>query len=217
MKKIITVAIMFSFIISTPLNAFAQESIGKILLRKKLEKFTPTFEFEQRHNEDTSRFQFRHYDLGIIVPIKNNWFAYANYRLVYNFNYDTKNWEQEKRSLIALQKVFKTKYAKISIRNRHEYRVKAGQTSTSRNRTKIELCSNKSYFGLKPFVSNEFFYDTDTQDTYNANRVEVGVSFLQTKNAKYSINFRNEITEDPDNKDYWTTKDAIVLKATIDV
>ncbi len=196
-------------------SVYCQENIARIALSKKFENFTPYFFSESRHDEDQRRVLFRDYNFGIQVPFQNNWSVMAHYQAIDRFNDKTKKIEREKRPAVILQKVFDTDLASVEVRTRQEYNYLANNTQTMRNRSRILLTSNKSFFNLKPFLGNEIFYNFD-QDRLIANRFEVGAFFPKTKYGHYSFFYRYEVSESAVNKRYWEAKDSVALSVAFD-
>ena len=83
-------------------------------------------------------------------------------------------------------------------------------TQQARNRIRIKMRSNKELLKIKPFISNEFFYDLD-ENKYDKNWFAIGGEFLKTKFAKYSIYYKY-VTKLQDQKN-WNGDYSIVVKA----
>jgi hypothetical protein len=190
-----------------PIHSYARENSGKLIFRKKFNKFTTSIESDYRYNED--ELNHRHYDIGIQIPFTDGWSASINYRLVYKFKDNNNKWELEKRPHISLQKVFNTKLVKVEFRTRQEYRYRADKTESTRNRTRIMLKSNKEIFKLKPFIGNEVFYNMD-KEKYNKNWLVGGVSFPKSNFGNYSVYYKHVTDLDEDD---WNSEYSIILKA----
>ena len=215
MKKFIKFILLFGFVSILSVNVFAQENIGTILLRKKMQGYTPTFETEGRHNEDDRRFEQRHIDFGVIFPFKNDWSVSVNYRALDKYNNSSKEWNEERRSYFAIQKIFKTDPVNISFKTTQEYRYFENNTESIRSRFRLKISSNKAFFNLKPFLSNEVFYDFNAGN-FIRNRAEIGVDFPKTNYGKYSLYYRYQKSENSEDKKYWDSYDSVIIRAIFD-
>ncbi|MFT6077479.1 MAG: hypothetical protein ACJATU_000683, partial [Rickettsiales bacterium] len=201
------VALIALAIILAPTHSIARENSGKLVFRKKFEKITASFASDYRYSQ--VGLDHRHYDFGLKIPFWESWSTSINYRLVYKFKDKNNKWKQEKRPHISLQKVFDYKFIKIELRTRQEYRYKADDTESSRNRSRIMIKSNKKILHLKPFLGNEFFYDLDKKK-YNKNRLIGGVSFPKSKFGNYSLYYRHFTYLDK--QDNWSSDYGFVFK-----
>ncbi len=78
----------------------------------------------------------------------------------------------------------------------------------TRNRSRIKIKSGRKFLKVKPFISNEFFYDFDKGE-YNKNRVNVGVDLPEINKITSSIYYK--LTADLDD-DEWINTSSLVLK-----
>ena len=201
------ILLYFLSLILITTSAIAREHSGKLILKKKLENFTTSLESDYRYDEEG--LDYRHYDLGIRIPFLDNWLTSINYRTT--FRYKKNKWRIEKRPHISLQKTFNTNLAKIQIRSRQEYRFRSDKTTSTRNRIRIIVKPNETFFHLKPFIGNEIFYDFDKKK-YNRNWLVLGADFPKTNFGKYSIYYKH-ITS-LNSQDNWNYDYSIVFKLT---
>lgn len=72
------------------------------------------------------------------------------------------------------------------------------------------LKSNYAILAVKPFVSNEVFYDMDAEK-YNKNWLSSGVELANNSYGKYSIYYKH--VTDLNSNDDWESSYSIVFKA----
>lgn len=201
------------FLLTAPQIAHGDENPVKLLLRKKIdERFTLLTQIDYRHDDETSRFEHKHYDVGLRINHKNNWSTSFSYRWMYKFDNGEKKWEQEKRPYISIIKKFKTDPVTINLRARQEFRFRKGNKHSTRNRLRLLLKSNKEFVGVRPFIANEIFYDF-RKEKYNKNFLLAGIDFANTRYGRYSIYYRHVTTLDKDDKRYWSAKGGVSFKA----
>ncbi len=160
----------------------------------------------------------RHYQGGFDAPIPflgKGWSISANYRQVYTKNMDEAKWSLEKRPHFNLKKVFSTDQVSVIpalkwiVRDRHEYRMKDNGNHVARQRLLIRLKSEKKYFGLKPFIGNEMFYDFDDYE-FNQNRVLLGFDLPETNHFKSSLYLKYKTQRNNERWEHGTS--SVVLK-----
>ncbi len=213
-KKLAIILIGFFFTsISTPCYGF-DNTEGKISIKGKVKEATLSAGTDYRH--DGTDIFHRHYDVGAGFSLPffgEGWSVRVNYRSVYKKS-DEGNWELEKRPHGQIQKIFKTSAIKWlpeikwGIRTRQEGRFKENGTHVTRNRSRIKIKSGRKFLKVKPFISNEFFYDFDKGE-YNKNRVNVGVDLPEINKTTSSIYYK--LTADLDD-DEWVNTSSVVLK-----
>ena len=201
MKKI-TKLIILLFL---PVQVQAGYHAGKLVLKKDFTKVIGSFETDYRYNQ-TGKY-YRHYDFGFAIPFKKTWSAGANYRVIYVLK--NGKWQLEKRPHMQIKKTFTTKPLKIALRTRLEYRYRHDDTESARNRTKLSLKSQARFLKIKPFISNEWFYDLD-QEKYNKNWLAVGGEFPNSKLGRFSIYYKHVTDLEDDNS--WSSSYSIVGK-----
>jgi hypothetical protein len=177
---------IFSISFSVPSYGF--EHNEKISIKHNIEGVAFSAGIDYRfYGDDIFR---RHYDMGAGFPLKflgDGWSGGVNYRLVYKESNDEESWDLEKRPHAHIKKSFKTSEFKWQIRSRQEFRISETGDYTTRNRIRIRVKSDREVFKVKPFFSNEFFYDFDV-GKYNKNRINMGVDlpeFYETKSSLY--------------------------------
>lgn len=199
--------------LAAPKLSYADEHPVKILLRKKFaEKYTFLSQIDYRHDDETGRFEHKHYDIGLRMKHKNNWSTSFSYRWMYKYKNDDKIWEQEKRPYISIVKKIKFEPITIQLRTRQEFRLRKDNEYGSRNRLRLLVRSNKAFVGVKPFIANEIFYDL-RKEKYNKNFLLAGFEIANRKYGRYSIYYRHVTSIDKDDKDYWNAKGGIAIKA----
>jgi hypothetical protein len=186
----------------------------KVSIKRDVKEITLIAGIDYRH--DGSQLFRRHYDAGAKFPLSflgDGWSFAAHYRNVYTKS-DDGTWDLEKRPYGQLQKTFRTSATewfpdlKWGIRTRQEFRFKENREDTTRNRSRIEIKSGKAYLKVKPFISNEFFFDFD-EGKYNKNRTILGIGLPKFKGATSSIYFKF-VTEIEDGDDDHTS--SLVFK-----
>jgi len=199
--------------ISKPCHGFDNYD-GKISISRNVKEVVLSAETDYRHDGDD--IFHRHYDVGANVSLPffgEGWSVRINFRSVYKKS-DEGNWELEKRPHGQIQKIFKTSATKWfpeikwGIRTRQEGRFKENDTHVTRNRSRIKIKSGRKFLKVKPFISNEFFYDFDKGE-YNKNRLNVGVDLPEINKIASSIYYK--LTADLDD-DEWVNTSSLVLK-----
>ena len=192
-----------------PNDIFANGLNTKLQFDKKFNNLEYSATIDYRYED--SDLNTRIYDFGIEKSLKNNWSTALHYRSFYK--YLDKEWKLEKRPHYNIKKTFKLETLKISIRNRIEYRIK-GLDNTFRDRLRVSIGSNKEFLKIKPFISNEFFYDFK-DNRYNKNWFSVGFQAANSKYGKPSIYYKyvTDINDDNSTK----SKYAIVVKMKYDL
>lgn len=185
----------------------------KLVVERDIRNITFSAEVDHRYEGDD--IFYRHYDAGVEIPLSfmgEGWSTAANYRSVYNKS-DGK-WNLEKRPHMQIQKTFNTSESgwlpelKWGIRTRQEYRIRENGNHTSRNRSRVTVKSNKEFFNVKPFISNEVFYDFD-EKAYSTYRVDIGAELPQAKGMKPSLYYKLMLDR---NDQKWAPTSSIVFK-----
>lgn len=155
-------------------KVIAAEQAAKVIIRKDNHHHILSFEADYRYDEGSNK--YKHYDVGIKFPITETIKCSLNYRQIYQFNSDNNKWQIEKRPHISLQKNLKHNLVITELRSRQEFRFKRDDTYANRNRIRLMFKANKEILKLKPFFSNEWFYDFD-KEQYNKNWLVLGLNF----------------------------------------
>jgi len=210
MKRILLLVLLFFMSVNL---VFANNYDGKFIARKKLEDFNFRFETEYRKKEN--KLNRRHYDFGLEVPLKNDWLVSINYRSIYRHRDD--NWQLEKRRYVQISKAFKSEFLKLTLRTRQEFRQRKENENSWRNRSRIMLKSRKEILKLKPFASNEFFYDFK-EDKYNKNRISIGADLPKFSNFKPAIYYKidSNLDENSGRHKSWKSDYSVVFKLSVD-
>lgn len=193
------------FTISIPCFAYENNEFKISLKRKVWKDLSLSGEIDFRH--DGSQFFRRHFDFGLGLPLiflGKGWTFEAHFRPVYTKSKNG-NWKIEKRPYGQIIKTFRTPAMKWfpelkwALRTRQEYRVREGDDST-RNRSRIKIKLGKETLKVKPFFSNEFFYDFSI-GKYNKNRAIFGIELPEVKKVKSSLYYKlvTDIEEGPNN------------------
>ena len=190
-------------------NIFADGLNTKLQFDKEYNNFEYSATIDYRYED--SDLNTRIYDFGIEKSLKNNWSTALHYRAFYK--YSDEEWKLEKRPHFNIKKTFKLETLKISIRNRIEYRIK-GLDKTFRDRLRVFIGSNREFLKIKPFISNEFFYDFE-DNRYNKNWFSFGFQAAKSKYGKPSIYYKyvTDINDDNSTESSY----AIVLKMKYDL
>lgn len=203
-KYILILAVIYSLL---PTNSYSLTHIETITYKHKAHDTTISLQAEHRNIDDA--IFYRHYDFGVQRPlnfIDKSWSISGHFRTMYTKN-ASRLWSQEKRPYGQIQKTFHTlptnwlPELKWGLRTRHEYRIRENGNDTARNRLRIKLDSTKSYFNVKPFISEEIFYDFD-QKHWSRSRTDIGFSLPQFKHANSTINYRLDKNNTPNNVRY---------------
>ncbi len=198
---------------AVPQLSYADENPVKLLLRKKInKKYTFLSQIDYRHDDETSRFEHKHYDVGLRIKHKNNWSTSFSYRWMYKYKNKDKVWQLERRPYISIIKKIKIDPITIQLRTRQEFRLRKDNEYGSRNRLRLLLRSNNSLLGVKPFVANEVFYDL-RKERYNKNFLLAGFEIANRKYGRYSIYYRHVTTLNKDNNETWNSKGGVAIKA----
>ena len=129
----------------------------KIVIKKNLLGLNLSGETDYRTNK-TGWF-YRHNDFGVTFLLAKTWSAAIQYRNVYVQKDGA--WVLEDRPHAQIQKSITTDLIKWTIKSRQEYRIRNGRDEAMRNRIRIKGISNKTFYNLKPYFGNEFFYDME--------------------------------------------------------
>ncbi len=202
------------FFMLTPSLTTAIEHNLKLAVKKKVNDISFLGELDYRR--DHGHLFKRHYDLGVRFPIDffgEGWSFGAHYRSIYNAIGDG-DWDLEKRPYFQIQKTFLTVEGNLlpalkwAIRTRHEFRFRDKKDDSTRNRIGLKIKSDKTFYNLKPFVSNEYFYDFK-KDQFTKIRFAFGMEFPETKSVKPSLQYK--IDTDRRNDD-WETRSSLIFK-----
>ena len=136
----------------------------KIVIKKTLLGLNLSGAIDYRTNKN--ELFYRHYDFGLTFPLAKTWSAAIQYRNTYVQK--DGEWVLEKRPHAQIQKTINTDLIKWTIKSRQEYRIRDGRDDALRNRIKIKGKSNKTFYKLKPYFGNEFYYDME-KNSYNKN------------------------------------------------
>jgi hypothetical protein len=214
MSKLNNIFVMNKYIIVlitllTSHNIFADGLNTKLQFDKEYNNLEYSATIDYRYED--SDLNTRIYDFGIKKSLKNNWSTELHYRAFYK--YSDEEWKLEKRPHFNIKKTFKLETLKISIRNRIEYRIK-GLDKTFRDRLRVSIGSNKEFLKIKPFISNEFFYDFE-DSRYNKNWFSIGFQVAKSKYGKPSIYYKyvTDINDDNSTESSY----AIVIKMKYDL
>lgn len=148
------------------------------------------------HRFDGNDLFYRHFDVGLSYPIKllgDGWSFRVHHRNIYRFN--DSDTSLEKRPYAQIQKTFTTlKYGvvpelKWGIRTRQEYRIRNNGNHTARNRSRIRMQMQQPLLKVKPFISNEIFYDMDAKE-FTQNRIDIGFDLPKLKGTKTSLYYK---------------------------
>ena len=89
-----------------------------------------------------------------------------------------------------------------------------GLDNTFRDRLRVSIGSNKEFLKIKPFISNELFYDFE-DNRYNKNWFSIGFQAAKSKYGKPSIYYKYVIDINDDNST--ESSYAIVIKMKYDL
>ena len=157
----------------------------KIVIKKTILGLNLSGETDYR--TDKTGLFYRHYDFGLTFPLAKTWSAAIQYRNIYVQK--DGEWVLEKRPHAQIQKTINTDLIKWTIKSRQEYRIRDGRDDALRNRIRIKGKSNKTFYKLKPYFGNEFFYDME-KNSYNKNRVTFGFDFPKGKLGTPTIYYK---------------------------
>ena len=191
-----------------PLLSQGIDHSEKIVIKKTLLGLNLSGETDYRTNK-TGLF-YRHYDFGITFPLAKTWSAAIQYRNIYVQK--DGEWVLEKRPHAQIQKTIDTNHLKWTIKSRQEYRVRSGRDDAMRNRIRVKGKSNKTFYNLKPYFGNEFFYDME-KNSYNKNRFTFGLDFPKGKLGVPTIYYKYDVSLSDEK---WVTAFAgLVFQITI--
>jgi len=203
---------LLGFIISSPVLATGKEL--KVTAKYAVSDVWLRGEVDYRQHEG---YLFkRHYDVGLRVPLAGfgkGWLFGLHYRLAYKKSAQQR-WELEKRPYIQLQKTFNSVSSawlpelKWWLRTRHEFRRHENKDNSQRNRIKFKARLKESIFHLRPFVSNEYYYDFNKHELTKV-RFDLGVELPKTLAGKPSLYYKHTSTH-KGNK--WEPYSGLVLK-----
>ena len=134
-----------------------------------------------------SEISYRHLDLGLQLALPTDWQLGAHYRALRKKS-NTDQWLREDRFYLQAEKRFSSSRTSwIAIRNRLEFRSRQDKDHAYRYRLRFKLKSTQKLFcRLKPFISNEFFYDLSKHHR-SANRFDIGLDLGKVNGFKHSV------------------------------
>ena len=171
---------------------------------------------EVDYRQDEGHLFKRHYDVGLRAPLTSlgeGWTLGLHYRLLYK-QAKNRGWEREKRPYIQLQKVFNTSglawlpEMKWWLRTRHEFRFHEYKDNSQRNRVKLKTRLKQAVFNVRPFISNEYYYDSKKNELTKA-RFDLGIELPKILGGKPSLYYKHTSTY---KKNKWEPYSALVLK-----
>ncbi len=169
---------------------------------------------ELRLARDFSEINYRHLDVGMQVRPLASWQLAAHYRGIEKKS-ASRHWLSERRWYLQAERslpaasMWLLPGCHIKIRSRWEARYREGKDRAYRQRLRIKLkAKNKRLAGLKPFVSNEFFYNIDKHG-YAINRFDIGAELAGDKNIRHSLYFKFISRRDDH---HWLTESSLVYK-----
>jgi len=158
----------------------------------------------------------RHYDVGLrgrLTSLGDGWSLGLHYRLVYK-QVANRGWGLEKRPYIQIQKAFDTPESawlpelKWSLRTRHEFRFRQYKEDSQRNRVKLKVKMKQGTYSIRPFISNEYYYDFNKNDLTKV-RFDLGVELPRIMGGKPSLYYKHTSTY---KKNKWQPYSGLVLK-----
>ena len=188
---------LFCFIVSSPVFATGDEL--KVSVKYAVKDIWLRGEVDYRQN-DGHVFK-RHYDVGMRAPLMSlgeGWSLGLHYRLAYKKSAQQR-WELEKRPYIQLQKTFNSSSSvwlpelKWWLRTRHEFRFRENKDDSQRHRIKIKTRLKQSVFHVRPFISNEYYYDFYKHELTKV-RFDLGVALPKIRAGKPSLYYKHTAT-----------------------
>ena len=168
-------------------QAHALEHATKLQLSTKVSTYTIKGELDYRYT-NTSDLYYRHYALELATDISDNWRMSGGYRNAYKLA-SSQQWILEQRPYLQIQQGFSLQPIKWWWRSRLEYRMRESKDDVWRYRLRLLLKSRSYLWGIRPFISNEFFYALDKHQ-YNKNWLAVGLDFHSSSWGKPSIYYK---------------------------
>jgi len=206
--------ILISSVFSTATLALDYE--GKIKLKRVIYKNISS-SAELRMATDFNAVLYRHIDIGTQAGFGEDWKIATHYRRI-DRRSDANQWQREDRFYLQAERLFSNidsnalRFLNLKIRNRIESRTREIKEHAYRHRLRFKLKSKNMLYGvMKPFVSNEFYYDLQKHE-YNVNRFDIGVDLGKVRNLKHSVYFKLKSKR---NDNHWATKASLVYKLEI--
>ncbi len=197
-KKIIVVIFSLISFDAFAVSNYVRKFSAEIDLKKDYFILT---DIDYRNNKE--RLFRRHYDAGIGKKFGDNFDIAVKYRQIYL--QENGHWFlNEERPQIQAVKKFKIENFVLETRFRHDFRIlKNDAKNSNRSRFRFRIVPEKYFLHLKPFISNEFYYDIENEN-FSQNRFETGVFFKKFLYFTSSIAFRNDSSK-IDEQGYWNS------------
>lgn len=172
---------------------------------------------ELRIATNYSDISYRHMDAGVQIRPVEGWEFAAHYRIIRRRS-NNERWQREKRFYLQVENIISNadsavfSSVRLKIRNRVESRARQSKDHSYRNRLRFKVKSkNKIWGGVKPFVSNEFYYDLD-KHRYNINRIDLGLDLGHMARLKHTLYLKFKSSRE-DHR--WATVTSLVYKLDI--
>lgn len=189
---------------------------GKIKLKRAIYKNISS-SVELRMATDFNAILYRHIDIGAQAEFREDWKIATHYRRV-DRRPDTNQWQREARFYLQAERLFSNidskalTFLNLKIRNRIESRARENKEHAYRHRLRFKLKSKNMLYGeIKPFVSNEFYYDLQKHE-YNVNRFDIGVDLGEIRSLKHSLYLKLKSKR---KNNHWATEASLVYKLEI--
>lgn len=143
------------------------------------DKWKAYMEAEFRWGDDASEFFYQHTHLEIGYAV-NDWLSIAPaYRQVWELeDAEADLWAAEYRPMVNITLKHKWNDWEFSDRNRFEFRFFDVDDDRFRYRNKLTVKSPWKWTALhiNPFVADELFFEEDSDNGFNRNRLDIGVN-----------------------------------------
>ena len=208
--------VLLFLVLATENNAYAVVYEGKIKVQRAInERVTSSAElaFKPAGHDMV----YRHFDIGVQMPALESWRFSIHFRGIDRLS-DTRQWWREKRFYVQAEKVISGAQTNrlplfgLKIRSRLESRWRDSKEHAYRYRLRLNVKLKRQLLGrLKPFVSNEFYYDLKN-DEYNVNRFDIGIDFGKLRKLKHRLYVKFK-SKRKDSR--WRTETSLVYKLDI--
>lgn len=166
-----------------------------VTVNKKYNDFKFSISEELRFNENISHVDKVFTELGVqykVSAVKGLYLG-LNYRFNRDNDYESENYDFNQRIDFSLAYKYKLNDFKLSFRTKMQSKTAPSNENNplfNRNKLSIRYKANKIF---APFISYEFFYQFNDQNTINRTRVSMGTSYKINKrnNLKLFYTFEN--------------------------
>lgn len=146
---------------------------------------------DTRWDYDETQARYYHAGAGLSQLLADDWVWGMFYRVITKRS--NAQWTDEHRPYGQLEKRLRGAWVDVRVRYRAEYRLRASNTHTVRNRARLMVRAASTWTQFLPFVSNEWFF---SEDEYSKNWFIIGSRLPKIGQVSPSVYYKNVATKD---------------------